>query len=408
MPYMLIFAGKTDRVVPQGVQNEPSGIKYSFTPSHFANTRTTLEFMQKILVPHIKEQRRARIASGSSTEARESSRWAVLVWDNFSAHLDPEVSQYLTDNHIKSLPLPSKCTSKYQPLDVLINGAEKRQLTRHFAEWYFQALHAAANEMPPRYDVLPVSSASKRKFIATLIAGVHHTMAGRTIFNREAWTKSTLLDSLQQPMDVDLPTVEIEDNYIQRALIQEMLAITLGEDVEVDDTNAEISDVTQSEDPVDIVEHMNQFTLLNHVEESELEFGEEEPIEEEESDDDSSSNWNAGSSIRAGPDDASCISCPSTSSELSCGLVHLERPSTGGSLRAVFKKGPVLSPQQLEALLSTRHSAWKHLKIASTFNLTSDGFDMKLLHVKHGSVAMMAPSLSYTPTDLTLQPQNVC
>jgi hypothetical protein len=54
----------------------------------------------------------------------------------------------------------------YQPLDVLINGAEKRLLTKHFGEWHFKTLDAARRSPNPNYNVLPRTTSSKRAFIA--------------------------------------------------------------------------------------------------------------------------------------------------------------------------------------------------------------------------------------------------
>jgi hypothetical protein len=132
LPYMLIFAGKTEKVLPGSIRDEPAGVIHTFTASHFANSRTTLDYVQKIIVPFVLAQRERRQKSGESTEAQEKERWAVLIWDNFSAHADAAVSAYLTDHRVKSIFLPPRCTSKYQPLDVLINGVEKRLLTQLF------------------------------------------------------------------------------------------------------------------------------------------------------------------------------------------------------------------------------------------------------------------------------------
>jgi hypothetical protein len=398
LPYMLIFAGKTEAVIPTDIENEPEGIEYTCTPSHFANARTTLLFMKKILVPYIERNRRTRITSGKSTEAEEAERWAILVWDNFSAHLDPEVTLYLNENRIKSLLLPPNCTSRYQPLDVLINGAEKRLITKHFSEWYFQALSAASKENPPRYNVLPKSSACKRRFIATLIAGVHNTMAGRTIFIRAAWLKSTLLHALAEYMDVNDPVVEHEDDIIQRSIVSALMGISLSGDQEDADTTIELSEVTQSEDAVDIVDHINLVTLLTNFDEVEPDSEDDHLIEEQEVDEDSSSDFLPEFSVSLQQDHASNISATSCPSEASCGLIEFDRPSTGGLLRVKFPKGPVLSPQQLAVLLSKQKSEWKRLVLSTASNFTSDGYDIKLKNVPHGSVAMEMPSLSYIPT----------
>jgi hypothetical protein len=84
-----------------------------------------------------------------------------MVWDNHSTHVVSSVEQELQCNHIHSFLLPSKCTSKYRPLDVLFNGLEKRYLMDHFAEWHYRALTAALLVDPQAVDVIPTRISQK-------------------------------------------------------------------------------------------------------------------------------------------------------------------------------------------------------------------------------------------------------
>jgi hypothetical protein len=404
LPYMLIFAGKTAKVVPVEVHDEPAGIAYTHTPSHFANAETTLYYMKRILVPFIENQRSARIASKSSTAERETNRWAILVWDNFSAHLDDSVIQYLTENRIKSLPLPPRCTSKYQPLDVLVNGAEKRYLTQHFSEWYFQALSAAAKQDPPQFEVLPTSSASKRKFIATMIAGVHRSMAGRSVFLRQAWLKSTLLDGLHQASFDDDQLDESTDIPIQNDLITEMLNITISEESRDVDASIELSEITQSQDAPDMASHFNIMSLLNDLDDDMAEITPEHPAVAEETDEDSTSDFALDYSSLSAPDDASYVSRLNNPSEVSCGLINFRRPTTGGAIEVIFERGRVLSPPELVSLMKSKNSRWSNLSFDTVSNWGENSYVMKVKHVKHGSIATEMPSLSYMTVDIPQLP----
>src|SRR6185437_8208268 len=117
LPYQLIFQGKTDTVLPKQVV-PAEGSFYDHTPSHFANTETTLRICQRIIIPWI-QQKRAQLLE---------DKWGILIWDNFSAHLNVDVVSLLEQNRIKVFPMPPRCTSKYQPLDVNFNGPEKKLL----------------------------------------------------------------------------------------------------------------------------------------------------------------------------------------------------------------------------------------------------------------------------------------
>ena len=110
VPYQLIFGGKTSAVFPSEVI-PADGSFYSATPSHFANAATTLEFVSKIILPHVEANRRRRIAQGKSTQTEEERRWSILIWDNFSAHKDKNVEEFLLQNRIKPMYLSPNCTS---------------------------------------------------------------------------------------------------------------------------------------------------------------------------------------------------------------------------------------------------------------------------------------------------------
>jgi hypothetical protein len=404
LPYQLIFTGKSDKVIPTHTEGEPTGILYTYTATHFATVRTTLLFMEEILVPAINSQRKHRIACGASTEEQEKSRWAILIWDNFSAHLDDSVTQFLKDNRIISLPLPPQCTSKYQPLDVLVNGAEKRALTDHFSEWYFQALIRATKENPPRYDVLPVSASAKRNFIATLVAAVHSRLSGRTVFLKTAWLKATLLYAIQEPMDVDNDPNPDDDDAISvdKALINSLLKLTLKEDRDspIDDS-AEISETTVEDDPSDLAEHQNLISFTLDREESDGEMDEDEDTATRSSFFESDEDFEAFHQPSKS-DDASCMSGATTSSTATSGVVNIWRPSSGRCLLVSFAAhSPALSPEEVCTLLSSRFKELKNLRLHSAQypmgNNEGYAFQITITGVPHGTVPHYASSVTFLP-----------
>jgi hypothetical protein len=258
-------------VLPRVDEDTPERVVHTFTPSHFANAATTLQYVEKIIVPFIQNQRDARVARGESTEEKEKARWALLIWDNFSAHADASVSRHLSTNRIHSLFLPPRCTSQSQPLDVLINGAEKRLLSRHFTGWHFKALDTARRSSKPDYNVLPRTSASKRAFIATLIAGVHRIMAGRSLLIRTAWFKSTLLAPTTSAMDVDLDFTEGETIALDSDLLADMAQVALDSAEEsIDNPEDEFTDATCSLDAPDVHDHFAELDVFDNSDDEEL------------------------------------------------------------------------------------------------------------------------------------------
>jgi hypothetical protein len=400
LPYMLIFAGKTDKVLPACLVEQPEGVVHTFTPSHFANAVTTLEYVKKIIVPFVTEQRRTRVASGGSTEARENSRWAVLIWDNFSPHGDDPVIAYLTAHRVRSLFLPPRCTSLYQPLDVLINGAEKRLLTKHFSEWHFKALDVARRSQNPNYNVLPRTAASKRAFIATLVAGVHRMMAGRTVLIKTAWHKSTVLQSDHNAMDVDLNLDDEQDNQLDKELLQQMALIAIDSDQGTPNDEDEFSDATCSQDAPDFAEHFHDIDLHDNPidEEEDNELQTIMQVDEQGSD----SEESYAPSITA----STSSSCNSRSSAVShssldsCGQATLSRPASGGELAVSFIRGGKLEPDTFMALLVPKLRGYRNVELIGVSEDRLDGYNIKLRGVPHGHIAQVLPSMVWMPHEL--------
>lgn len=390
LPYMLIYAGKTSFVTPKNVIPSLGSI-YTATTSHFANARTTLEFVQKIIVPYVGQQRETRILSGKSTEERENSSWAVLIWDNFSAHLDADVCACLESNRIKSFPLPPNCTSKYQPLDVMFNGLEKQLLISHFSEWHYRMLSTSISSNSSNFDVIPKEAAKKRSLIATLVRGVHQIMALRPSRIAHSWIKSTLFDG---PSDTNQTNNTTEDD-INRDLLGLMLAVTSDEGIETDVSQNVENESFEFIDAPDIDVHLNTTQLQgDEMEEDSLSgSSDDHATQEEETDDDDSYSPPKRPCLDQSFDDEAS-SCVSESVE-SCQKVEITRPSHGGELNVKYCSSSKPDAYHLVELLKKQHKIPNNTEIVSVTNHTEEGFAMRLRGVQHGKVAFECPSFAW-------------
>lgn len=221
LPYQLIFTGKTQRSVPLDVEPTP-GSKYTQSPSHFATVTTQLELVNQIIVPYVKNKRLELYRDQEAQHEEDNTVPAVLIWDNHSTHLDKSVVDLLNQNHIFAFPLPANCTSKYQPLDALFNGLEKRHLIANFSEWHIQALQAHANPDEAVVDVLPGSVGGKRSLIATLVKKVHLVMQKRQDLILKSWKLTGLLP-VPNASDIEMPT----DTTFDESIVSELHAVSL-------------------------------------------------------------------------------------------------------------------------------------------------------------------------------------
>lgn len=390
LPYMLIYAGKTAFVTPQDVIPSPGSI-YTATTSHFANARTTLEFVQKIIVPYVEEQRSARILSGKTTKERESSSWAVLIWDNFSAHLDADVNACLDANRIKSFPLPPNCTSRYQPLDVMFNGLEKQLLISHFSEWHYRMLSASIAANSSNIDVIPKQVAKKRSLIATLVRGVHEIMALRPSRIAHSWIKSTLFDG---PLEINHSN-DITEEALNNDILNLMLSVTSEEGIEkVVNHNLEDESIDFT-DASDFDIHLNKTQLQgDDIEEDSLSGSNDDQMtQEEESDGDDSYSPPKRPCLDQNFDDETS-SCVSISAE-SCQKVEITRPTHGGELIVRYRSSAKPDAYHLVELLKEQRKIPNNTEIVSVTNQTEEGFVMRLRGVQHGKVAFECPSFAW-------------
>ncbi|MDE2342960.1 MAG: hypothetical protein KGL63_06130, partial [Betaproteobacteria bacterium] len=219
LPYLLIFAGKTANSTPSNV--EPSfGSFYAATPSHFINSTTMYSYVEKVIIPYL---HRIRATRGEAISGTEKRSWAILIWDNHSSHLNTEVLALCSSNYVKVFALPPRCTSKYQPLDVLFNGYEKYLLREAYTEWHVKYLESIPDDGP----LIPTQTCVKRRFIATLIRGVHNTLSGRALLIRKSWQLAKLFHEPEMVEEIE----NVRDINIEDTLVDEMLSVA-GETLE--------------------------------------------------------------------------------------------------------------------------------------------------------------------------------
>lgn len=393
LPYLLIFAGKTETVLPTEVE-PANGSVYSCTPSHFANTDIILEYVAKIIIPYVNSCRT------SHAEGENGTEWAVLIWDNFSAHQNELVTALLTSNCIKPMYLPPKCTSKYQPLDVLVNGVDKGLIKKHFGQWHFQQALLKSTPQQPCLDALPKTAHGKRRLIAQIIRQVHNIMTGRRDLIMRAWACADLFSEGGQavpPMDSEI------DDRLANAAARELSAMSFDEEVahDLDELRLEL-DLMDST-AADYEENLNlcdlDTTPEDDREEKEGYCNDMDYIDDSDTDSSyapSSSSSNAVLHIAAADMDENRF----------VGTVSLTRIVGGGAIAAIFEKNSrTLSHGELFDLLKTRicqklgSGIKEHQITLRQYEKIQNGYRMTLDGVSHSVVADRLASVSWTRSE---------
>ena len=95
---------------------------------HFSNRVEAAKFFDEIIVPYVKKERESKSWS--------SDQKALVSFYVFKGQMTKEALEILTKILILVTTVPASIIKYYQPLDLKVNGYEKRFLAKHFNEWY--------------------------------------------------------------------------------------------------------------------------------------------------------------------------------------------------------------------------------------------------------------------------------
>lgn len=150
LPPQIIYSGKTSKCLPS--VSFPSSWHITFTENHWANENTTIDHINKILIPYINAAR-FRLSL-------PSNHTALVIFDRFKGQCTPTVLQLLSENHIQIAIVPANLTDRLQPLDISVNKAAKDHLRREFSSWYSEQLcsRIKSNSPPDSHQNLSLTA----------------------------------------------------------------------------------------------------------------------------------------------------------------------------------------------------------------------------------------------------------
>ena len=122
LPPQLIYTGKTNRCLPK--VSFPTGWHITCTENHWANEVTTLQYIDKILLPYVTKTRKE--------QNLPSDQCCMVIFDRFKAQCTTTVLQVLEENNILVALVPPHCTDRLQPLDIAVNKSVKEFLRAEF------------------------------------------------------------------------------------------------------------------------------------------------------------------------------------------------------------------------------------------------------------------------------------
>ena len=126
LPPQVIYGGKTPACLPKA--SFPADWHVTYTPNHWANEETMMDYAHSILLPYVGEKRKEHKLSNDHP--------ALAIFDQFKGQLTQTFQDFLAANHIIIIEVPPNCTDRLQPLDLSVNKPIKDSLRTKFQGWY--------------------------------------------------------------------------------------------------------------------------------------------------------------------------------------------------------------------------------------------------------------------------------
>lgn len=126
LPPQIIYAGKTKKCIPS--VKFPDNWHVTHTENHWANEKTTDDYIRLILLPYVKQTRQDL--------SLPDDHPALVIFDRFKGQCTQGILSLLDDHNLRLAIVPANCTDRLQPLDVSVNKPAKEFLRRKFQHWY--------------------------------------------------------------------------------------------------------------------------------------------------------------------------------------------------------------------------------------------------------------------------------
>ena len=139
LPVQLIYQGTTPKCHPNSV-TFPDDWHITHTANHWANEQTTIEYNEKIILPHVTQKRKHLNLDDSHS--------ALVIFDVFKGQCTDNVFKLLEENNIEVVIVPSNCTNRLQPLDLTVNKSVKTFYAKQFSRVVWECCIRAATEGP--------------------------------------------------------------------------------------------------------------------------------------------------------------------------------------------------------------------------------------------------------------------
>ena len=127
LPMQLIYAGKTNRCHPQGIEF-PSGSDVTHSHNHWSNEELAIQHICETVIPYVDKMKEEL--------GLPNNQKSLLIYDVFKGQTTKRCTDFLLENDLAHVHVPANLTDKFQPLDINVNGVAKGFVKYQFQKWY--------------------------------------------------------------------------------------------------------------------------------------------------------------------------------------------------------------------------------------------------------------------------------
>ena len=197
LPIQLVYGGKTEKCHPR--YDFPTDWHITHSPNHWANTATTIEWIEHILVPFLEKKKQDLQIPPEQP--------SLCILDLFRAHRVEEVIDVFKKHNIRVTFVPGGCTGEVQPLDLSGNVEFKAELN---TSWYASQITDQPDDSAP--IKIDVRLSALKPLHASWIVQSWRALRENTTAITSGWQQSGIVDGLEKAFNE-------EDEDIQEAVI---------------------------------------------------------------------------------------------------------------------------------------------------------------------------------------------
>ena len=200
LPMQLIYGGKTLRSLPKF--KFPTSFSLSVNAKHWSNTTETIKLIDEILTPYLDgERERLQL---------QPDHKALVVMDVFKGQTNDITYAHFAKNNIKVGPVPANMTSKYQMLDLTVNGPSKHFMKSKFSNWYASEVGKALDEGQALENIeVPLRLSGLKALHASWVVELYDYLSsdrGQEII-KNGWSAAGVTQAINGGAD-NLPTLD--------------------------------------------------------------------------------------------------------------------------------------------------------------------------------------------------------